>query len=260
MRIRGFAPWEVWTRVLQIVGGVSLLVNTVWFWGLEVYYTSRGPYGPMPERGWTVPLRWTHGFYGTFEENQQLLWLFNWGWWSFFVLFIGTWNRQYREKRDQGSWANPRDRIRMNWPYVGTVTLIIIIVATFIGRLITAPVYRAWTKSLPVTGWWSWPHAIIWDAVILCVLCAFFWKIYCDANTEMGEMELRRPNIFGLSRIRWTEVIRVKQVGFGYRVFSKDNKIILSPYVYRSPELVIAMLESRIQSGQAKPKTGQAPD
>jgi|SRR5208283_287598 len=260
MRIRGFEPWQVWTRVLQIVGGVSLAVNTVWFVGLDIYLTSRGPYGPVPERGWTVPLHWTHGFYGTFEENQQILRLFNWCWWSFWVLFIGAWNRQFREKKDPWSWRNPRERLPINWQYVGTVALIVIIVMAFIAWWITAPVYRAWTKSLPITGWWSWPPAIIWDAGILCVLCAFFWKLYCDANTEMGETELRQPSIFGLRRIRWAEIDRIKQVGFGYHVFSKDNKIVLSPYAYKSPESIISVLKSRIQSNQSKPKTGQVPD
>ena len=260
MRIRGSEPWQVWTRVLQIVGGASLLVNTVWFWGLYAYYTSRGPYGPMPERGWTFPLRWTHGFYGTFDENQQLLRLFDWGLWSFFVLFIGSWNRQYREKKDPWRWANPREKLSMNWPYVGTVALIVTAVMGFIGWSITAPVFREWTRSLPITGCWSWPAAIFWDGGILCLLCVFFWKLYCDANTEIGETELRRPSIFGVRRIRWAEIIVVKQVGFGYHVISKENKIVLSPYAYKSPKSVISMLESRIQSSQEKPKTGEGPD
>jgi hypothetical protein len=95
---------------------------------------------------------------------------------------------------------------------------------------------------------------------ILCVLGAFFWKLYCDANTELGEKELRRPGIFALRRIRWAEIVTVKQVGFGYHVISKDNKIVLSPYAYKSPESVISMLKSLIQDGQSKPKTDQVPD
>jgi hypothetical protein len=259
MRIRGFELWQIWTRVLQIVGGASLAANTIWFWGLQVYFTSRGPYGPVPERGWTVPLHWTHGFYGTFEENQQLLRLFQWCWWSCMVVFIGTWNRQYREKKDPWRWINPSERPPMNWLYVGTAAMVVTIAIAFIGWSITAPAYSAWTKSLPVACWWSWPTAILWDVGILCVLFAFFWKLYCDANTEIGETELRRPTIFGLRRIRWTEITRIKQVGFGYHVISKDKKIILSPYAYKSPESVIAMLESRIQSGQNKLKSGEVP-
>lgn len=260
MRIRGFESWQVWTRVLQIVGGVSLLVNTVWFWGLEVYYTSRGPYGPVPERGWTFPLRWTHGFYGTFEENRQLLRLFNWGCLFTFVLFIGTWNRQFRGKKDPWFRANPRERLPMNWPYVGTAALIVTAVMGFIVWSITMPLYRAWSRGLPIAGGWSWHLAIIWDAGSFFVLGAFFWKLYCDANTEIGEKELRRPSIFGLRRILWSEIDRVKQVGAGYHVISKDNKIVLSPYAYKSPESVISMLFSRIQSGLAKPRDGNVPD
>jgi hypothetical protein len=100
MRILGREPWQIWSRVLQIVGGVGLLIADVWFTGLEVYYTSSRPYGPSQERGWTVPLRWTHGFYGTFEENQQLLRLFEWGWWFGLTLWAGMWIRQLHEKKE----------------------------------------------------------------------------------------------------------------------------------------------------------------
>ena len=100
MRILGRESWDIWSRVLQIVGGVSTVVTMLWFNGLYVSYTSRGPYGPVPERGWTFPLRWTQGFYGTFEENQQLLQLFNWGWWSFWVLWAGIWIRLLHEKKE----------------------------------------------------------------------------------------------------------------------------------------------------------------
>ena len=100
MRIFGRERWCVWTRVLQVVGLVGCIVTGVWFWGLQAYHCSRGPYGPVPERGWTVPLHWTHGFYGTFQENQRLLQIFNWGGLFVFVLFIGTWNRQFREKAE----------------------------------------------------------------------------------------------------------------------------------------------------------------
>lgn len=260
MRFRGLEPWQVWTRVLQIVGGVGLAVSTVWSIGLDVYFTSRGPYGPVSEHGWTVPLHWLHGYYGTFEENQQILRLFNYCWWSFWPLFIGTWNRLWREQKDPWRWANPRERLPMNWPYVSTVALIVTIAMGFIGWSITAPVYRTWTRSLTITGWRGWPQAIIWDLGILCVLGAFFWKLYCDANTELGEKELRRPGIFALRRIRWAEIVTVKQVGFGYHVISKDNEIVLSSYAYKSPESVISMLKSRIQDGQSKPKTDRVPD
>jgi hypothetical protein len=98
MRISGRESWDVWSRVLQIVGGVSLLIADVWFTGLEIYYASNRPYGPFPERGWTVPLRWTHGL--TFEENQQLLQLFEWGWWFGLVLWVGMWIRQLQAKKE----------------------------------------------------------------------------------------------------------------------------------------------------------------
>jgi hypothetical protein len=46
------------------------------------------------------PIHWTHGFYGTVQENEVVLRLFDWFLWSGVVLFIGTWNRQCREKSE----------------------------------------------------------------------------------------------------------------------------------------------------------------
>lgn len=78
MRILGLEPWQVWSRVSLTVGVVGCLSVLLWSFGLIGYYSFTRPYGPLPQRGWTVPLHWTHGFYGTFEENQQLLRSHDW--------------------------------------------------------------------------------------------------------------------------------------------------------------------------------------
>src|SRR6201986_1044468 len=191
MRLRGYELWQVWTRGLQIAGGVSLAVCTAWFIGLDFYFASRGPYGPVPEKGWTVPLHWLHGYYGTWEENQQILRLFNYGWWSFWPLFIGSWNRQWREQKNPWRWTNPQERLPMNWPFVGGIVLLVTIAMCFAGWTITAPVYWTWIESLTISGWWSWPPEIIGDVGLLCALGAFIWKLYRDATTELAVKELR---------------------------------------------------------------------
>ena len=43
MRILGRESWDIWSRVLQIVGGVSTVITMLWFNGLYVSYTSRRP-------------------------------------------------------------------------------------------------------------------------------------------------------------------------------------------------------------------------
>jgi len=145
------------------------------------------------------------------------------------------------------------NRLPMNWPYVAVVLLISTAAISYIVWETTAPVYRSWIRGLPIRGGWSWPIVIAWDAFYFLVLLALIWKIYCDANTEMGETELSRPSILGIRRIRWSEVVRVKQVGFGYQVFSRNNKIVLTPYAYRFPDSVVSLLQSRIAENQPKP-------
>jgi hypothetical protein len=142
-------------------------------------------------------------------------------------------------------------RLQMNWPYIGTAELIATAAIGFIVWEITAPVYRASAQGMPIRGGWNWPIVILWDAGLLFFLLAFFWKIYCDANTEIGELELSRPGIFGPPRIRWSEVVRVETFGFSCHVFSKDKKIVLPPYAYRYPESMLSALAARIAAENA---------
>jgi hypothetical protein len=74
----------------------------LWSFILIGYYSSKRPIEPVPERGWTEPLRWTHGHYGTHAENEQQLRLFNWEFPFFIVLTLGATMRQLQEKNE--SW------------------------------------------------------------------------------------------------------------------------------------------------------------
>ncbi len=66
-------PWQLLSNVLLTVGAVGFLALFLWSFGLIGYYSFTRPYTPSAERGWTFRLQWTHGAYGTFEENEQLL-------------------------------------------------------------------------------------------------------------------------------------------------------------------------------------------
>jgi hypothetical protein len=46
--------------------------------GLIFYYHSQRPRDPLPDRGWTEQLIWTHRHYGTYKENERLHHLHEW--------------------------------------------------------------------------------------------------------------------------------------------------------------------------------------
>jgi hypothetical protein len=142
--------------------------------------------------------------------------------------------------------GKPGKRLQINWPYVATVALIGSTSMGFIAWGVTAQAYRAWARGLPIGGGWNWPLVIVLDVGCLFVLLALFWKIYCDANVEIGEVELSRPSIFGTRRIPWSEIVQVVQVGFGYHIHAENKKIVLSPYAYRHPDSVMSILRARI--------------
>jgi hypothetical protein len=139
-------------------------------------------------------------------------------------------------------------RLPMNWPYVVAVGLVSTTAIGFMVWQITAQTYRPWAHGMPIGRGWNWPIVITWDAVLIGLLSALFWKIYCDAHTELGIAELCRPSILGIRRILWSEIVWVDRVGFGYHVCSKDKKIVLYPYAYRDPDSVIAILRTRIEN------------
>ena len=93
-------PWQVLSNLLVAVGGVGFLALLLWSFGLIGYYSATHPYRPSPERGWTFRLHWTHGAYGTFEENEQLLQLHSWGIPFIFVVIAGWSIQRFHEKNE----------------------------------------------------------------------------------------------------------------------------------------------------------------
>lgn len=89
---------------------------------------------------------------------------------------------------------------------------------------------------------------VLLDFGLLAVLVAFYWKIYRDANTRVGEEGLSQPSLHGLKEIRWSEVRQIRQVGFGLHVSSERTRIVLTPFAYKEPErfarLVLGQLEA----------------
>lgn len=100
MRLLGREPWRIWSIALQTVGVLGCSSAFLWSLGLISYYSFTRPYGPLPQRGWTFPLHWTHGFYGTFEENQQLLRSHDWFLPFFLMAAAGVAIRQLYVKKE----------------------------------------------------------------------------------------------------------------------------------------------------------------
>ena len=145
------------------------------------------------------------------------------------------------------------NNLPVNWPYVVVVAFISTAAIGFIVWQTTAQVYRPWADhGMPIGRGWNWPLVIVLDAICILSLLALFWKIYCDAHTQLGEAELCKPGLFGIRRIHWSEIVQVKIIGFGYHISSKSMKIVVSPYAYRNPDAVITVLRTRIANGKGE--------
>ena len=76
------------------------MVVFLWSFGLIGYYSFKRPREPIPERGWTKRLQWTHGSYGTPAENERLLRLHDWFFPFIVVGGAGVWIRKLHEKTE----------------------------------------------------------------------------------------------------------------------------------------------------------------
>src|SRR5882724_1691622 len=93
-------PWQIWSSALSTLGAAGFIVVFLCLFGLIGYYSSKRPREPMPEKGWTEPLRWTHGYYGTHAENEQLLRLFDWQLPFFLLGAVGAWIKMLHKKNE----------------------------------------------------------------------------------------------------------------------------------------------------------------
>jgi hypothetical protein len=100
MLIFGREPRWVWSRVLVTVGGIGCSVVFLWSFALIGYYSSARSFGPSPQRGWTVPLPWTHGYYGTFLERQRMLQLHDWFFPFILIAAAGSVIQQPHKKKE----------------------------------------------------------------------------------------------------------------------------------------------------------------
>ncbi|HEX3436683.1 MAG TPA: hypothetical protein VHT24_07930 [Pseudacidobacterium sp.] len=70
--------WRSLAKWLRMVGIVCFAVSFLsWLALVEVYYPFKRPVLAQPERGWTIPLSWTHPpLYGAAKDEKRIEWLF----------------------------------------------------------------------------------------------------------------------------------------------------------------------------------------
>jgi len=98
MRFFNRNPWQIWSAILKAVGGMGCLVVLVWQFALIGYYSIERPRKPDAEKGWVVPIPWTHTSYGTIEESASLLGFGNWFFLFFAVLGAGAAIERFKKR------------------------------------------------------------------------------------------------------------------------------------------------------------------
>jgi len=148
-------------------------------------------------------------------------------------------------------------RFELNWPYIAFAIITSVAVLSFIGWMVTAQVLRERRWGFPISGVFNWLLMIAIDLASVVCFLALLWKIYCDYKTEFTEDAITRPSLLRLRGIKWSDITEVKVFnGVGYHIHSQDERIIVSPYVYKRPDLVVAeLMNSWGAAKQAKTAT-----
>lgn len=84
----------------------------------------------------------------------------------------------------------------------------------------------------------NWSISIAFFATLV----SLFWKVYADWKTIITEEEIIRPGLLGMRVIRWSEVTHITRVGFGIHIHATFKKIVITPYAYKEPFLIICQI------------------
>jgi hypothetical protein len=111
-------------------------------------------------------------------------------------------------------------------------------------------VFHEWIHHGAISGGWTWSSVVLMDIALLGMLIGLFWKMYRDGKTQFGQEELSCPNIIGGKKIRWSDVTRIERVGFGYHIYSQNQKIVVTPYAYKQPESILRLIQTRLAAAK----------
>lgn len=132
----------------------------------------------------------------------------------------------------------------LNKTYVAAVVLVCMTALAFVAWAITAPVYREWSSGVPISGGWNWPVVIALDGLCLLGAAAVAWKLHADARTTVDDAGISRPSLLGATHIAWTGVTAIKTFGGqGIHIHAGKTRIVITPYAYRNPAAVVALID-----------------
>jgi len=64
--------WAILARILEIAGVVIFFTFFISLYVAGWRFESTRPHNPEPENGWTTPIGWTKGAYGTKADNRVM--------------------------------------------------------------------------------------------------------------------------------------------------------------------------------------------
>ena len=148
----------------------------------------------------------------------------------------------------------------LNWLYIAFVIVGVAAGLGFVSWAITEQAFGKRMEGIAAAGGFDW--LVVISVYLFCAGCfiALLWKIYCDYKTEFTEEAVIRPALFRVRVIRWADVIDLKVFNeVGYHIHSYDERIVVSPYAYKNPNLVISemmRLWSAAQQSRPEPNKG----
>jgi len=132
-----------------------------------------------------------------------------------------------------------------NWPYVWFAIAIfeIMLASLAVGIHLSTTDSEDWRTST-----FAWIAYYLAETTIASAMLTLPWKIFSNIRIEITRDGIWQDRIIG-SRIfiPWSDVRRLKRVGFGFHIHSTRSRIDIAPYIYKKPHIVIAEIITRTE-------------
>jgi hypothetical protein len=97
--------------------------------------------------------------------------------------------------------------------------------------------------------WGAYSHPDIGVSVIFLFLSALCAISPAYIVHQAGKVKINKSGISsGATHFAWKEVTNVKTVQFGIHIYSGSKKIIVGPYHYKKPDLVISSIAEGVNN------------
>lgn len=87
------------------------------------------------------------------------------------------------------------------------------------------------------------PTAMLIVAFAILVIVGSIYSVYSAGRIRMTTSWISS----GKKQIKWDSVTKIETIGYGIHIYAADTKIVIAPWAYKDPEVLISFIRGQIQ-------------